>query len=126
MYITLRNGLKMSECILDNGFSTNNLLGTPRNDYGNLSKKKQTKIDKEKLVILQSIGIIVIKSKETRVIAYTCRYSKGHLIPIIQLCQDELGIKCTRISAGVDDHLCFLTFITMIPIDCKIINFSLY
>ena len=30
----------------------------------------------------------------------------------------------TRISAGVDDHPCFLTFITMIPTDCKI-NFSL-
>ena len=49
---------------------------------------------KEKLVILLSIGIIVIKNKETRVITYTCRYSRGHLIPIIQLCQDELGIKC--------------------------------
>ena len=32
----------------------------------------------------------------------------------------------TRISAGVGDHPCFLTFITMIPIDCKITNFSLY
>ena len=32
----------------------------------------------------------------------------------------------TRISAGVDDCSCFLTFITMysmIPIDCKITNF---
>ena len=36
---------------------------------------------KKKLVILQSIGIILIKSKETRVITYTCRYSSGHLIP---------------------------------------------
>jgi len=36
---------------------------------------------KEKLVISQSIGIIFIKSKETRVITYTCRYSSGHLIP---------------------------------------------
>jgi len=33
---------------------------------------------KEWLVILQSIGIIVIKSKETRVITYSCRYSSGH------------------------------------------------
>ena len=41
----------------------------------------------EKLVILQSIGIIVIKSKETRMITYTYRYSSGHLIPIVQLCQ---------------------------------------
>ena len=29
----------------------------------------------------------------------------------------------TRISAGVGDHPCFLT---MIPISCKITNFSLY
>ena len=62
-----------------------------RNNYGDL---KQPNKYKEKLVILQLIGIIVIKSKETRVITYTCRYSSGHLIPIIQLCQDELGIKC--------------------------------
>jgi len=33
----------------------------------------------------------------------------------------------TRISAGVGDHAPFpLTFITMNPIDRKIINFSLY
>ena len=32
-----------------------------------------------------------------------------------------------RISASVGDHLCFiLLFITMIRIDCKITNFSLY
>ena len=48
--------------------------------------KKQTNKCKEKLVILQSIGIIVIKSKNTRVVTYTCRYSSGHLIPIIQSC----------------------------------------
>ena len=36
---------------------------------------------REKFVILQSIGIIVIKSKKTRVITYTCRYSSGNLIP---------------------------------------------
>ena len=36
---------------------------------------------KKKLVILQSIRVIVIKSKETRLITYTCRYSSGHLIP---------------------------------------------
>ena len=36
---------------------------------------------KEKFVILQDIGIIKIKSKETRVVAYTCRYSSGPLIP---------------------------------------------
>ena len=37
---------------------------------------------KENLVILLTIGIIVIKNKETRVIVYTCRYSSGQLIPI--------------------------------------------
>ena len=34
---------------------------------------------KEKLAIWQSMGIIVIKSKETRVITYTWRYFSGHL-----------------------------------------------
>ena len=37
---------------------------------------------KEKLIILQSIGNIVAKSKETRVVTYNCRYSSG-LIPLI-------------------------------------------
>jgi len=46
----------------------------PRNNYGDLSQKKQTNKYKEIFVILQSIGIIVMKSKETRVITYTCRY----------------------------------------------------
>ena len=32
----------------------------------------------------------------------------------------------TRISASVDDCPCFSTFIAMIPIDCKITNFSLH
>ena len=58
-----------------------------------ISEKKQTNKYKEKLVILQSIGITVIKSKETRMITYTCRYSSGHLIPIIQSCQDNLGTR---------------------------------
>ena len=39
-------------------------------------------------------SIIIIKSKETRVVTYACSYSNGHLISKIQLCQDELGIKC--------------------------------
>ena len=43
--------------------------------------KKQTNKYKEKLVILQSIGIIVVKSKETRVVTYICRNSGGYLIP---------------------------------------------
>jgi len=56
-----------------------------------ISKKLANKL-KEKLVILQSIRIIIVKSKETRIVTYTCRYSSEHLIPI-QSCQDELGIK---------------------------------
>jgi len=55
-----------------------------------ISFKKLANKFKEKLVILQAIGIIVIKSKETRVVTYTCRYSSGYLIPIIQSFQDEL------------------------------------
>ena len=31
-----------------------------------------------KFVILQSIGIIVMRSKETTVVTYTCTYSSGH------------------------------------------------
>ena len=57
--------------------------------------KKQADKYKEKFVILQSIEIIVIKSKETRVVTYTCRYASGHLIPITQSCQNKLGIKCS-------------------------------
>ena len=51
---------------------------------------------KEKNVILQSIGIIhcINKSEETGVVAYTCRYSSGKLIPIFQsVAVAELGIK---------------------------------
>jgi len=46
-------------------------------------KNKQNKKSKHKeiLGILQSIGIVIIKSKRTRVVAYTCRYSSELLIP---------------------------------------------
>ena len=47
-------------------------------------------------------------------VTYTCRYSSGHLIPVILSCQ---------VSAGVGDHPCSLLFIYMILIDCKITNF---
>ena len=47
--------------------------GMPRrNNYGDLKKSKQQEI--QKFVILQSIGVIVVKSKETRMVTYTCRY----------------------------------------------------
>ena len=42
---------------------------------------KQTNKYKEKFVILQSIGILVIKNRETRAVIYTCRYSSGHFNP---------------------------------------------
>jgi len=36
----------------------------------------------------------MLKSKETSVVAYTCRYSSGQLIPIFQsVAVAELGIK---------------------------------
>jgi len=51
----------------------------------------------------------MIKRRETRAVIYTCRYSRGQF-------------------NGVDDCPCFSTFsiMTLIPIDCKITNFSLY
>jgi len=36
---------------------------------------------KEKIVILQSIGIIAEKSSKIRAVIYTCRYFSGNLIP---------------------------------------------
>ena len=52
--------------------------------------KKETNKCKEKFVILQSIGIIAIKSSETRAVIYTC---SGHfLILIIQL----MGLTCPQ------------------------------
>ena len=41
------------------------IIYTQRNNYGNLLKGKQTNIGKNYIVISQSIGIIVIKNKET-------------------------------------------------------------
>ena len=80
----------------------------------------------EKLVTLQLIGIIVLKSKETRVVTYTCRYSSGYLIPIIQSCQDELRVKCLLEYLQVYRWSPLFPFIIMIPIDSKIANVSLY
>ena len=37
----------------------------------------------EKFAILQSIGIIVIKSRETTAVIYTCRYSSGQLYLLV-------------------------------------------
>ena len=38
---------------------------------------KKTNKYREKIVILQSIRIIAIKSREKRAVIYTCRYSSG-------------------------------------------------
>jgi len=66
------------------------------------------------------------ESKETRVVAYTCRYSSGQLIPIFQSVA-VVGIKgpleYLQVSATT---LVSLLFISMIPIAYKITNFSLY
>ena len=52
------------------------------------NKKKPIEV---KLVILQSIGIIIIKVRKDGLVTYTCRCSSGY--PYVQSCQDELGIK---------------------------------
>ena len=57
-----------------------------------------TSVRKE-FVILKSIGIIAMKSRETRSVIYTCRYSSGHF-----------AVMSTGISAGVDDWPCLSTF----------------
>ena len=49
---------------------------------------------KTSVVILQLIGIIITKSKETRVVTYTCRYSSGPLIPNSSWHNWIKGIKC--------------------------------
>ena len=72
--IALCNGLKMSEygAYWLTGFPlSNSQLWVPMVIF---NIKKQRNKYKEKFEILQSIGIIVIKSKETRVVTYTCRY----------------------------------------------------
>ena len=76
------------------------------------TKSKQTSI-REKFIILQSIGIIFIKSKETKMVTYTCRYCSRHLIPIIQSCEDELGIKWPQCKWSPLN--CFLTFYNYDP-----------
>jgi len=55
-------------------FPQNTLLGVRQEITMVISKKANKEKYKEKLVILYSIGIIVIKSKETRVTTCTCRY----------------------------------------------------
>ena len=60
------------------------------------------------------------KNKETRVVAYTCRFFSGQLILIFQFIA-VAELRPTRISAGVGYPSCFFT---MIPIACKITKFS--
>ena len=66
--------------------------------------------------------------KERRVVADTCRYSSGPLIPTFQsVAVVEIGIKdileYLQVSATT---LLSSIFIYMIPIDYKIITFSLH
>ena len=83
---------------------------------------------KEKFVILQAIGIIYIKSQETRVVAYNCRYSSGPLIPnsVSHCYRLKYWINCPLEYLQVSATTFFWLFIYMIPIACKITNFSLY
>ena len=67
--------------VLANRFSNNNLLGACQEIIMMIFQINQTNKYKEKLVNLESVGIIVMKHKETRVITYTCRYSSGHFNP---------------------------------------------
>ena len=61
-------------------------------------------------------------------VASTCRYSGGHLIPVFQtVTVAELGTKSPLEYLQVlATTLVSLLFIYMIPIDCKITIFSLY
>ena len=120
MYNGMYNGLKMSvyevywliDFTLTNNQVRQEIIMLTLKRYALVRKKHSNKY-KEILVILQSIGIIVIKSKETRVVIYTCRYSSGHLIPIIQSCQDELGIKVAPNSF----HRCYVTYTLVVSFD---------
>ena len=76
---------------------------------------------KGKFVILQSIRIVAIKSKETRAVICTCRYSSGHVNAYNSANGLNQGLNCP--SVGVDDYPCFSTFYYYDPyIDCEITN----
>ena len=49
---------------------------------------------KENFVILQSIGIIVIESSETRAVIYTCRHSSGQFNPEFSPLAELYVLKC--------------------------------
>ena len=69
--------------------------------------KQYALVLKENKRVWGKIGNFTVNRDRIRVVTYIGKYSSGHLIPIIQSCQDELGI---RKSASVRDHPCFLTF----------------
>jgi len=58
----------------------------------NCCQKKLTNKYTEKFVILQSIGIIVIKSSETRAVIYTCIHSIGNF-NLYNSARTDFGIK---------------------------------
>ena len=58
-------------------------------------------------------------------VTYACRYFSGHLIPIIQSCQNELVIKCPPEYLQVlVATVVSLLFISMIPIDYKFFPYN--
>ena len=63
-------------------------------------------------------------SKETRVVAYTCRYSSGPLIPNSATAIDwNIGINCSLQYLQVSLFLHFLFIWSLLPV--KLQNFSL-
>ena len=90
---------------------------------------RESSVFPQVLIILPPIGIVYIKSKETRMVSNTCRYSSGPLIlNSVTATIWNIGINCP-----IDNYLqvstitlVSLLLIYMIPIDSKIINFSLY
>jgi len=60
------------------------------------------------------------KSKGTRVVAYTCKYSSGQLIPIFQTATSGWIRDPTRISPGVGYHPCSFTFYFLLTLKLQI------
>jgi len=73
MNFSLINGCGTSENNVCGHSSFEAMLHCELTDIIIVTKKKLTNRYEEKFVILQSIGILVIKSRETRAVIYTCR-----------------------------------------------------
>ena len=94
--------------------------------YVQINQLKLLCFQKNKQTSIWKICNFTVNRDETTVVAYTCRYSSGKLIPIFQsVVVAELGIKGPLEYLQVQaTTLVSLLFIYMIPIDCKITNFS--